>query len=137
MVWCAKRLRADTSSVEPLLSQVSIERYSQVQIAAIVLATVQTIIILVTVIVAWISVRKFRDSQGVNFIIEAETKIDPLFYQLAGGDPGLIRNVYSPYDLSKLTDTEMSGISNNASALRARQSALLYFDESHIGPRAY
>jgi len=77
-----------------------------VQIAAIILATVQTIIILVTVIVAWTSVRKFRDSQGVNFIIEAETKIDPLFYQLAGADPGLIRNVYSPYDLSRLTDTE-------------------------------
>jgi hypothetical protein len=59
----------------------------QVQIAAIALAAVQTIIILVTVIVAWISVRKFRDSQGVEFIIEAETKIDPLSYQLANADP--------------------------------------------------
>lgn len=94
------------SSVELLLSQLFIERHSQVEIAAIALTTVQTIIILATVIVAWISVRKFRDSQGVNFIIEAETKIDPLFYQLAGANPSLIRNVYSPYDLSGLTDTE-------------------------------
>ena len=78
----------------------------QVQIVVLVLTTVQTIVILATVIVAWISLKKFRDSQGVNFLIEAEGKIDPLIHQLVGADSDLIRSVYSTFDLSNLSDTE-------------------------------
>lgn len=72
----------------------------------LVLTTVQTIVIVITVVVAWVSLRKYRDSQGVNFIIEAESKLDPLRHQLVGADADLIRSVYSIYDLSSLSDVD-------------------------------
>jgi hypothetical protein len=53
---------------------------------------------------AWSSLRKYRNSRGIDFILEAESAIDPLYHKMVGAEPALIRNAYRSYGIAKLSD---------------------------------
>jgi hypothetical protein len=53
---------------------------------------------------AWLSLRKYRNSRGIDFILEAEGAIDPLYHRMVGAEPVLIRSIYRSYGIEKLSD---------------------------------
>ena len=72
----------------------------------LILTGIQTIVVIVTAAFAWINIRKFKDSRGVNFVLNAESKIDPAYQDLTAAPASVIRSIYTAYDLSKLSDDE-------------------------------
>lgn len=71
-----------------------------------VISVIQTLLIFFAAIIAYVNLRKFRDARGVDFVIDAESTIDPLRHSLTGADPKLIRSIYRSYDLDDLSDED-------------------------------
>lgn len=63
-------------------------------------------LLVLSVGLAAISVRKLRNSRGVDFILQAEGAVDPLHYGLVGAEPEIIRSVYRAFDLDLLDDAD-------------------------------
>jgi hypothetical protein len=69
------------------------------QLASIVLLTFSAAL-------AMVSIKKYRNSRGIDFVIQAESGIDPLYYGLVGADPDLIRNAYQSFGIEGLSDED-------------------------------
>jgi hypothetical protein len=67
---------------------------------------VQTVLVVASAVFAWVSIRKFRDSRGIDFILNAEGAIDPLRQSLVNASPEAIRNIYASYNLDELSDED-------------------------------
>jgi hypothetical protein len=76
------------------------------EILGVLFSGLQTIVIITAAILAWVNIIKLGHSRGIDFVINAESTIDPLRHSLLGADPTLIRNIYSNFDLSKLSDDD-------------------------------
>jgi hypothetical protein len=70
------------------------------------LSIINTLLVLATAILAFISIRKFRQSRGIDFILNAESAIDPIRQGLLGSDPALIRNIYRNFCIENLSDED-------------------------------
>jgi hypothetical protein len=67
---------------------------------------IQTIFVAAAAMIAIVNLRKFRDARGVDFIINAESTIDPLRHGLSSADASVIRSVYKGYMLEDLTEDD-------------------------------
>lgn len=77
-----------------------------INLLTVILVGAQTVLLTFTVFFAWSNIRKFRDARGVDFVINAESTIDPLRHSLINLPPALIRNVYGIYELADLADID-------------------------------
>jgi hypothetical protein len=67
---------------------------------------VSLILIGVSATLAWVSIQKYRNSRGIDFVLEAEGAIDPLYHKLVGEEPALIRNAYRSFGIQDLSDDD-------------------------------
>lgn len=72
----------------------------------LLIGAVQAIVVVASAALAWVSIRKFRDSRGVDFVLNAESAIDPLRQSLVNAPVAVIRNVYRAYNLDDLSDED-------------------------------
>lgn len=79
----------------------------------------QLFVILAGVLVAWINIRKLRDSRGIDFIINAEGQVDDLHANLVDKDIPLIRRAFG------------GDIPDEYSDLEVRLYAYFFFKYSH------
>lgn len=77
-----------------------------IQLVDLALSVFQAAIVFGAAIIAFANLRKFRDARATDFIIEAESKIDPLRHSLVDSSPALIRSIYGSYDIEELSDEE-------------------------------
>jgi ubiquinone/menaquinone biosynthesis C-methylase UbiE len=74
---------------------------------SLALSVINTLLVLITASLAYVSIQKFRQSRGIDFILDAESAIDPIRHGLVGADPSLIRNIYSNnFFLEELSDED-------------------------------
>ncbi len=73
---------------------------------ALLFGGVQTVVVIATAGLAWVSIKKFRDSRGIDFILNAESAVDPLRFAAMSLPPEAIRSIYAHYDLTNLSDVE-------------------------------
>ncbi len=74
---------------------------------SLLLGIFNTFLVLITAILAYIAIKKTRQSRGIDFILEAESAIDPIRHSLVGADPSLIRNIYKDkFYLDELSDED-------------------------------
>lgn len=73
----------------------------------LILSIVNTLLVLITVCLAYVNIQKFRQSRGIDFILDAESAIDPVRHGLVGADPALIRNIFrDKFYLEELSDED-------------------------------
>ncbi len=79
-------------------------------VLTLALAGIQTLVVVVTAIFAWVNIRKFKDSRGIDFVLNAENQIDPIYQNLTHTSPSVIRSIYANYDLSGLSEDECQAL---------------------------
>jgi hypothetical protein len=64
---------------------------------------VSVVLLTFSAALAMVSLKKYRNSRGIDFVIQAESGIDPLYHGLVGADPDLIRNAYKCFGIEGLS----------------------------------
>lgn len=54
------------------------------------------------------NLKKITHSRAIDFVLDAESKIDPLRHGLVSAEPRVIREIYTAYDLTDLTDDQVA-----------------------------
>jgi hypothetical protein len=85
-----------------------------------------------SVILAVISIRKFRDSRGIDLILQAESAADPLHHGLVGADPALIRSIYRNYGVDALSDDDCRALSSDAWAGHISRQPVINWSKQSI-----
>ena len=70
------------------------------------LQSVGLVFVILSTALALLNIRKYRNSRAIDFILNAESSIDPLHHALVGGDPALIREIYRNHGARNLSDTD-------------------------------
>jgi hypothetical protein len=71
-----------------------------------ILQLLSLVLLTFSVVLAAVSIRKYRNSRGIDFILQAESAIDPLYQRLVGAEPDLIRNAYRGFGVDDLSDED-------------------------------
>ncbi|MER7283919.1 hypothetical protein ABT369_56855 [Dactylosporangium sp. NPDC000244] len=64
------------------------------------------VLLVLSLVLAAVSIQKYRASRGIDFVLQAESAGDSLVHDLVGADPALIRGIYRSFDLERLSDDD-------------------------------
>lgn len=70
------------------------------------LQVISLILVVVSAATALLGIQKYRNSRGIDYILNAEGVVDPMHHELVGADPALIRSIYRGYEIDDLTDVD-------------------------------